>query len=144
MMQCEACVIAVTSDNEVLIEIPGRLTACDHCPNPMGCQTGLLGQTNPSRRYLMSNTLDLCVGDRVNLVVAQGAIFRAALASYGIPLLLIISGAVVGQWLADDGAATVGMLAGLAIGFVLLRYREQRFHNGHHVMQRPFFLQKLR
>lgn len=144
MTQCEACVVAVTSDNKVWVEVPARLAACDHCPNPIGCQTGLLGQTNQPRRYLMRNTLDLRVGDQVSLAVAEGTIFRAALASYGIPLLLALSGAIAGQWLAGDGIAALGALVGLAIGFLLLRYREQSFHDGQREGQHPFSLQKLR
>ena len=144
MMQCEACVVAVISDSEVWVEVSARLAACDHCSNPARCPTGLLDQMNQPRRYLMSNTLDLHVGDRVSLAVAEGTVFRAALASYGIPLILIISGAMAGQWLASDGAASIGMLVGLTLGFLLLRHREQRFHDGHHLVQYPFSLQKLR
>lgn len=144
MTQCEACVVAVTSDNKVWVEVPARLAACDHCPNPAGCQPSLLGQTNQPRRYLMRNTLNLRVGDQVSLAVAEGTIFRAALASYGIPLLLAVSGAIAGQWLAGDGIAALGALVGLAIGFLLLRYREQSFHDGQREGQHPFSLQKLR
>lgn len=139
MTQCDAHVVAVTSNNEVWVEVRARLTACEHCPNPMGCQTGLLGQANRPRRYRMSNTLDLRVGDRVRLVVAEGTVFRAVLASYVIPLLLIISGAMIGQRLAGDEAAAGGALVGLALGFALLRRCEQSFHDGHH----PFYWQKL-
>ncbi len=143
MMQCEACVVAVISDNEVWVEVSARPAACDHCSNPARCPTSLLNQINQPRRYRMSNTLDLHVGDRVGLAVAEGTVFRAALASYGIPLLLSISGAVVGQWLSGDGAASAGVLVGLTLGFLLLQHREQRFHDGHHLMQYPFSLQKL-
>ena len=144
MIQCEAHVVEMASDNDIWIEVPTRIVACDHCPTPIGCQTGLLGQTNQPRRYRMRNTLNLRVGDRVSLAVAEGTVFRAALASYGIPLLLVISGAVAGQWLAGDGASAVGALVGLAIGFLLLRHREQSFHDGHREGQPPFSLQKLR
>lgn len=143
MMQCEACVVAVISDNKVWVEVSARPATCDHCANPARCSTGLLSQINQPRRYLVSNTLDLHVGDRVSLAIAEGTVFRAALASYGIPLLLIISGAVVGQWLSGDGAASVGMLIGLTLAFLLLRYHEQRFHGDHQLMQSPFSLQKL-
>lgn len=139
MMQCEAHVVALTDNHEVWVEVPARLAACDHCPNPMGCQTGLLGQTGRSRRYRMGNTLDLRVGDQVSLAVAEGTVFRAVLASYAVPLLLIIGGAMIGQQLAGDAAAAAGVLAGLVIGFALLRRREQSFHGRHH----PFVLRKL-
>lgn len=131
--------VAVTSHNDVWIEVPARLAACDHCPNPIGCQTGLLGQTNQPRRYRMRNTLNLREGDRVSLAVAKGTVFHAALASYVIPLLLTISGAIIGQQLASDAAAAAGALAGLAIGFALLRRREQSCQEESH----SFSLQKL-
>ncbi len=142
--QCKACVVAVTSNNEVWVEVPARLAVCDHCPNPAGCHTSLLGQVNQPRRFLMRNTLNLRVGDRVNMAIAEGMIFRAVLASYGIPLLLVISGAVVGQSLAGDGAAALGGAVGLALGFLLLRQYGKYFHKKHHSVQCLFSPQELR
>jgi len=92
----------------------------------------------------MRNTLNLRVGDQVSMAVAEGMIFRAVLASYGIPLVLAMGGALAGQWLAGDGIAALGTLIGLTIGFLLLRRREQSFHDEQPDRQHPFSLQKLR
>jgi positive regulator of sigma E activity len=145
LTQCEAYVVALTNDNKVWVEVPAKPSTCDHCPNPAGCRTSLLSQAHQPHRYLMSNTLDLHVGDRVSMAVSESTILRAALESYVIPLILTISGAVVGQWLADDGMAALGALTGLVLGFLLLRlrHRGECFHKEHHLANNLFSLQKL-
>jgi sigma-E factor negative regulatory protein RseC len=123
MSRCEAIVVAVAGD-EVWVEVPGRAPACGSCKSADDCQTGLLGLSAGPRRYRLENLIGARVGDRVSLNVADGTVWRASLASYVLPLLLAIMGAAIGQSVADDAWAVVGMLAGLACGWVLLRRRE--------------------
>lgn len=125
MSQCDAVVVAVSGD-EVWVEVPGRAPACGNCPSPDACQDGLLGMTAGPRRYRLENRIGARVGERVSLTVANGTLWRASLASYVLPVLLAIAGAVLGQSMADDAWAAIGMLAGLVCGFALLRGKEIR------------------
>ena len=143
MMQQEGYVVNVMDENKALVEISGGFSLCEHCANTTQCSSGLLNQISQPRRYLVSHNVDLQVGDRVNLVVSEGAVFRAALASYGIPLIFIIGGVITGQWLAGDDAAVIGMVVGSALGFLMLWYFERRLHNESKLTQSPFSLQKL-
>lgn len=130
MSQCDAVVVAVSGD-EVWVEVPGRAAACGSCPSPDVCQDGLPGMSARPRRYRLENRIGARVGERVSLTVADGTLWRASLASYVLPLLLAIAGAVLGQSLADDAWAAIGMLAGLVCGLALLRGSEIRArHNG--------------
>jgi positive regulator of sigma E activity len=136
MSQCAAVVIVVSGDH-VWVEVPARKQACANCPTPGSCQTGLLGLSSRPRRYRLDNELNLRVGDPMDLVVADGILWRAALASYLIPALLAIGGAVIGQWWMGDVAAMAGMCLGLLFGFALLRH-----HESHACRARsPLFLQ---
>lgn len=123
--QCEAVVVAASGD-EVWVEVPGRAPSCGSCKTADACQSqsGLLGLGAAPRRYRVANSIGARVGDRVQLTVADGTLWRASLMSYVLPLLLAIAGAVVGQSLAGDAGGMMGTLAGLGGGLVLLRRNE--------------------
>jgi sigma-E factor negative regulatory protein RseC len=125
MSQCEARVVAV-SGGEVWVEVAGRAPTCGNCKTADACQTGLLGLSTGPRRYRLENRIGAQVGDRVQLTVAEGTLWRASLWSYGVPLLLAIAGAIIGQFVSGDAAAVAGTLAGLGCGMVVLRLREVR------------------
>ena len=130
MSQCDALVVAA-SGSEVWVEVPGRAPACGHCKSADACQDGLLGLSAGPRRYRLDNLTGARVGDRVQLTVADGTLWRASLASYVLPVLLAIAGAVIGQSFAGDGWAVMGTLAGLGCGLALLRRHEIRArHDG--------------
>ena len=125
MSRCDAVVVEL-SGADAWVEVPGRAPACGSCKTTDACQEGLLGLSAGPRRYRVENRYGAKVGDHVQLAVAEGTLWRAALASYVLPLLLAIGGAVIGQSLAGDGWAVMGMLAGLACGLALLRGHELR------------------
>ncbi|MBI5862525.1 MAG: SoxR reducing system RseC family protein [Rhodocyclales bacterium] len=125
MTECDAIVVAVTTDH-LWVELPQRATACGSCKSADGCQVGILGLTAGPRRYRLERMCGAQVGDRVSLRIEQGALWHASLMSYLLPVLLAIGGAALGQALDGDGAAMIGMLAGLGLGFALLRSHELR------------------
>jgi positive regulator of sigma E activity len=128
MSQREAVVVAV-ADGEAWVEVAGRAPSCGNCSNTDACQDGLLGLSAGPRRYRVNNRIGARIGDRVSLEVAEGTLWRAALASYLLPLLLAIAGAAGGQAWAGDVGAMAGTLAGLGCGLVLLRRKEARVRN---------------
>ena len=125
MSQCDAVVVEA-SGSVVWVEVPARASACGNCKTPESCQSGLLGLNAGPRRYRLDNLIGASVGDRVSLTVADGTLLRAALASYVLPLLLAIGGAVIGQSIAGDVGAVTGTLIGIGGGLVLLRRKEFR------------------
>lgn len=125
MSRCEAVVVAA-SGGDVWVEVPGRAPTCGNCKTADVCQTGLPDLGVGPRRYRLENRIDARVGDRVQLTVAKGTLWRASLLSYVLPLLLAISGAALGQWLGGDLWAAAGTVAGIACGLVLLRFDEIR------------------
>ena len=125
MSQCEARVVAV-SGSDVWVEVAGRAPTCGNCKTADACQTGLLGLTTGPRRYRLENRIGAQVGDQVQLTVVEGTLWRASLWSYGVPLLLAIGGAVIGQSVSGDAAAVAGTVVGLICGMGLLRRNEVR------------------
>ena len=125
MSRCDAVVVE-TSGRDAWVEVPGRAPSCGSCKTTDACQEGLLGLSAGPRRYRLENRIGARVGDHVQLAVADGTLWRAALASYVLPLLLGIAGALIGQSLAGDTWAVMGTLAGLGCGLALLRASEIR------------------
>lgn len=124
MMHREAKVISATQE-AVCLEIAPRQAACAHCPSPVLCQAGMAPTAGKFRRYHLPNTMNLNTddaGSTVAITVADGAVFRMACLSYGMPLFLLLGCAGVGQLFGGDAGAMLGMLLGLTLGFLLLRY----------------------
>jgi sigma-E factor negative regulatory protein RseC len=125
MSQCDAIVVEALG-SDVWVEVPDRAPACGNCKNPEACGDGLFGSGTGPRRYRLANSIGARVGDRVQLTVADGTLWQSALASYVLPILLAIGGAVIGQALAGDAWAVAGTLGGLGCGLVFLRRKEIR------------------
>lgn len=122
MSRCDAVVIEV-SGGDAVVELPARAAACGNCKDSAACQDGVLG-IGGVRRYRLANRIGARVGDRVQLGIANGLLWRASLASYVVPLLLALVAAWAGQTWRGDGGAVLGLLLGLAGGLWLLRRRE--------------------
>ncbi|MFZ3036038.1 MAG: SoxR reducing system RseC family protein [Rugosibacter sp.] len=124
MMHCEARVLSTTPE-EVCVEIAPRQAACAHCPTPVLCQAGMASAARKLRRYHLPNTMNLTAddaGSSVAITVADGAVFRAACLSYGLPLFLMLVFVFAGQFLGRDVGAMLGMLFGVALGFLVVKY----------------------
>lgn len=126
MSQCRGVVVEA-SDTHLVVELPARETGCGKCNQPGGCRSGLLGIEGEPRRLSLPNLHGARLGDEISLVVADGAVWQAARFAYVAPLLLVLGGATVGQYLVgSDAAAAIGMVVGLMGGVIVLRRGEFR------------------
>lgn len=92
-------------------------SACDSCQARSGCgQHSLSKLGHATRLWVPSTDTDLNVGDEVMVTIPDGGLAFSALTLYGLPLLVLIAGAVLGslwaEWL-SLGLATIGLVAGL-------------------------------
>lgn len=121
MTESEAMVVSVDGDH-VLLETKAR-AGCASCGQVAGCGLGD-GRGKPLQR--MRNTIGARVGDTVSIAVPDGAIWKAALYAYLIPLALTIGGAAGGMSLGGEVAAVLGAAFGLAAGVFVLRQANTR------------------
>ena len=99
---------------------------CGRCHEPGGCRSVQITQAFglPKADFALPTTLELRVGDKVVISIPDGAPLKAALASYGLGVVLLVAGAALGSmWSAGDLGAALGGLAGLMLAFVLNRLR---------------------
>jgi sigma-E factor negative regulatory protein RseC len=110
-------VVAVDGD---LAEVETwRRSACGHCAaGQQGCGTSLLAQVfgNRPSHVRVLNRIRALPGDEVVIGVEEGAFLRATALLYGMPLLGLIGGAMLGKWLALHSGLMGGEPASLLAG----------------------------
>lgn len=127
MNEMHAIVIALRGDQAEIAPL-GNF-GCTHCNSGGGCGSGKLAQmfcSNKPRQFRAMNSAGASVGDEVRVVLPEGALLRSSMLIYGLPLLLLLGGAMLGVMLAGtiaarDGYAVLGALGGLLAGFAASR-----------------------
>jgi sigma-E factor negative regulatory protein RseC len=103
-------------------------TGCGRCHEEGGCGGNNLGKMfcSTPRTFRVPNPGNACVGDRVKVVIGQGAVRRSALLAYVVPLLALFAGALGGSALADEPGAIVGAIGGVLLAWLVLRHVQGR------------------
>ena len=99
-------------------------TGCGRCHEEGGCGGNSLGEIfcSTPQTYRVLNPGNSCVGNRVTVVVAEGAVRQSVVLVYLIPLLALFVGAFGGLALVGEVGAIAGSLAGLVCAWLILRY----------------------
>lgn len=114
-----------------------RKSTCGACSAKTGCGTSALEKVVGQRavRLRVLNTVDAEVGEQVIIGLDDAALVRGSLVVYLIPLLLMIAGALVGEFVAGQGAgdlpSALGGLVGLVVGFGWLKTFSAGFASKH-------------
>lgn len=123
-------VVGIDSD-ALWVETIQRST-CSSCSAQKGCGQGLMNKAFDGRRNQLRVMLqnqcadDFNLDDQVEICIPERAIVGGAMLVYLLPLLtMLISMAVVSQFIAGDVAAAFGALFGFAGGLVVLRTHSQ-------------------
>lgn len=115
MTESEAIVVRLEG-GDAWVEVKGSAN-CGSCERVGGCGAG----ETRAQLQRVPNSAGARVGDSVVLRVPSGAILKAALWSYLLPLALALVGAASGLTLGGDALSVLGTLGGLAIGWLVLR-----------------------
>lgn len=111
-----------------------RASACGSCHSQTSCGSAALAKVwgNKSLRVRAISTLSLQPGERVVVGLADGMLVRAAMLVYLLPILLLITGAILAQLsFASAGEELVIMCGalGLGLGLGAARILAQRWRN---------------
>jgi len=120
-----------TNGQHALVQT-SQADGCEQC-NGKGCGAGKLSRLfcSKPRQFQVENPIEASVGDQVIISVDEGAVLRGIGFAYMLPLLLMLAGAMSGNFLAarpeqNDGYAAAGALLGLCAGFVLAKWMSSR------------------
>lgn len=123
MIETPAQVTRVEGDSAwVASKAPSSCGAC----GGKGCGSSVFSRIwHPDEpEYRVNNPIGARTGDAVVVGLPDGTLLRATLASYGMPLLLLVGGAGLGNGLAGEPGAIWGGLFGL--GFAALWLKRHR------------------
>lgn len=121
MVETPARVVRLQGDTAwVRVEAPESCGAC----GGKGCGSTLYARMLHPREpeYAVDNPISAQPGERVVIGIEDGAVLRAVASAYGLPLVLLIMGALIGSSF-GEGAAVLGGLIGLTLG--LMRMKRQ-------------------
>ena len=106
-----------------------RSSACESCSSRHACQGEGPGEEMEVEAI---NTADASVGDHIVLNIKTTSLLKATFLLYVFPILAMLAGAVIGQWVADmrgsDPSAMAALFAFLFFGlaFVIIRVTGRR------------------
>lgn len=121
MIEQEGEVVAC-SEGKARIHVR-RGSACARCRNQGGCGAGVLALALPGRQteFLVPADRSVLPGARVRIGVPRVCVLRAAAMVYLLPLLMMLTAALLAQpW--GDLYALIGGLGGLVLGLLLARW----------------------
>lgn len=127
-LESEAIVVGLENDY-ALLEVQDRQVGCGRCHEVGGCGNTMLAQMRPlkEKHYRVTNEIGAHVGDRVVVSMPDGALWRASVWSYLLPLFGLVVGAALGTALGSgDGIAVLGSLFGLSLGVAIMKLRAPR------------------
>lgn len=126
MIETEAIIIE-TNQNIAYVETQ-RQSGCGHCDPQKGCATSTLSKFFGSKHTFFKalNPVNAIAGDVVVIGVADGAVLKSALALYFMPLIFVLAGAGLGNYLApaqssQDIYAMTGAGLGLFVSYIWIK-----------------------
>ncbi len=130
-------VVVRVEDDFAYVSTAGVASACGSCTSRGGCGSADGGKKTHVLR--LPNPIHARAGDQVVIQADQGAVLRAVWWVYLLPLLLAIVGAA--GLLAITGnemAAMLGLLVGLAGGFLGLRWQKPSCNSRQQILSIAF------
>jgi sigma-E factor negative regulatory protein RseC len=105
-----------------------RSSTCQSCSSRDSCHTG--GGTHQEVEAI--NDAGARIGDRIQLSISSGALLKATFLLYIFPVLCMLAGGILGNWIAPSfqtspsGVAAVSALFCLGISLLIVRAGGQR------------------
>nr|WP_200917344.1 SoxR reducing system RseC family protein [Jeongeupia sp. HS-3] len=92
-------------------------TPCGNCDPQTGCRSVAISRMfgQAQQHYRVNNPLGAKEGEYVKVAVAERTLLQSALWAYGLPLLVMLLGAVLGRLI--DPVSPLGEVLGAALGF---------------------------
>jgi sigma-E factor negative regulatory protein RseC len=122
MLEQTAEVVKITADGGVWVQAV-EPSGCGTCGG-QGCSSRRIAELfqRKPRHFLVDCDLALAPGERVVVGIAHGSVLKSALRLYGLPLGLMLAGALLAQAVQPgDGPALAGLLLGGLAGWLAAR-----------------------
>lgn len=126
--------------------VPEQGSSCGSCASASACGSKGVGATASrleNRRFLINNSANLAVGERVVFGIHDNVLLKASVIAYAIPLATMMLAGALAQWKFGNELITMAALVfGLVIGLGISRLEAGRLHNRGDLA--PLFLRRAR
>lgn len=121
-LMIEASGVVVDVDGESAI-VKMDETGCGRCHEEGGCGGNNIGQLfcSSPRVFRVLNDRRAVIGERVTIAALGGSVRQSAVLAYGLPLLCLFVGAVLGAEFFGDTGAIFGAIGGLFCAWACLK-----------------------
>lgn len=127
MMIRERAEIVTVHDDYLTVSTELK-SGCGSCAQQNSCGAGIISKAFADRRaqFVVQRPMggQFAVGDQIELALPQTMLTRFSLWVYGLPLLVLVALALIGQqalgW--SEGYVIVVALSGFAASFVVIRH----------------------
>ena len=141
MIEERALVVGIDAECALLEVV--RRTPCGLCGQTRGCGVSVFGKLLGHRNNVFKalNSLNARVGDHVVVGLDEKALLASSLMVYGLPLALLLAGAIAGTLLASAGGDAWPLAgAGLGLSLGLLWLKANATGRGPSARYRPVIL----
>lgn len=126
----ETVVKIIAIDNNNFAEVQAQ-NGCGKCHSKGGCGGTHLTKifcSNDKNTMKIENSLNAKIGDYVIIGFAKNTLQNSVTLAYGLPLLALIFGALIGNIFGENFAITLGFLS-MFVAFILLKIFKKNTQN---------------
>ena len=131
MIKQPATVIAETDTSYLLESLPK--SACPRCAEGKGCGGGILAQAFANKTYQLSvnKNTPLKIGEMVQIGIKSSLLVRASLLLYLLPLISMVTVAMIAGSLTNDQDifTVTGAIIGIIIGILVAKKLSNNYIN---------------
>lgn len=134
-------VVRALDGDDAIVEV--EQGGCGRCHEKGGCGGQHLTQMMCSgpKSYRVGNPEKAAIGENVTVAIAAGAVRRTANLAYGLPIIGMIGGAMLGLRVAGNPGAILGCVAGLFGAWLFARWK-MRSGTGKNTI-RPYIVSRV-
>ena len=121
MLEVEGRVVGIETAFAWIIR-EGKQT-CGNCDPKMGCKSMAISRLFCKKEpiFRVRDPLGVLVGERVSIAIEENVLLQGAMTGYGMPVLALILGAVVGLFLGKEYLSMIGGVMGFLVAMLWLR-----------------------
>jgi sigma-E factor negative regulatory protein RseC len=128
MLQEKGTVVALRGDNAI-VQTQNQLS-CGSCKVSSSCGNGIVEQYLSAKLFEseLKNTIKAKVGQKVLIQISKSSVTQASLIVYFIPLLFLLSAALISELIQHSENMTILMgLSGLIFGLLVTKYYNHKW-----------------
>ncbi|MCB1657785.1 MAG: SoxR reducing system RseC family protein [Pseudomonadales bacterium] len=130
MANQRATVVEIDPQHRVWVAV-ARMSACGACQQKTACSSSSMLNSGATQKIQVNaNQHLLQIGDSVDIYIAENTLWKGLIYLYLVPLLALVLGALLGQYMAGElGAVTASIVMSIVALVLVKRLTQTQKHN---------------